>query len=100
MIRYTRGSKAEGIERGSYATVLSVQVRENTVTVRRGDGKTATYDPTRLRGVNVYREVQREFATGDRIQFTAPDKKLEVANRQLGTVPEDREPGHYSKARR
>ncbi len=86
VIRYTRGSEAEGIARGSYATVLSVQARENTVTVRRQDGETVTYDPTRLRGVNVYREVQREFATGDRIQFTAPDKKMEVANRQLATV--------------
>jgi len=86
VIRYTRGSKAEGIKRGSYATVLAVHAREDILTVRRGDGDLATYDPTRLRGVNVYREVQREFATGDRLQFTAPDKKLEVANRQLGTI--------------
>ncbi len=86
VIRYTRGSQAEGIVRGSYATVLATNPRENTVTVRRADGESATYDPTRLRGVNVYREVPREFATGDRLQFTAPDKKLEVANRQLGTI--------------
>jgi len=86
IIRYTRGSEAEGITRGSYATVLSTNSKENTVTVRRGDGENTTYDPTRLRGVNVYREVPREFATGDRLQFTAPDKNLAVANRQLGTV--------------
>jgi len=86
VIRYTRGSEVEGIARGSYATVLSVDAKENTITVRRQDGESATYDPTRLRGVNVYREVQREFAAGDRIQFTAPDKRLEVANRQLGTI--------------
>ncbi len=30
--------------------------------------------------------IEREFATGDRIQFTAPDKNLGVANRDLGTV--------------
>jgi len=86
VIRYTRGSKVEGIARGSHATVLATNSKENTVTVRRGDGESATYDPTRLRGVHVYREVPREFATGDRIQFTAPDKSLEVANRQLGTI--------------
>ena len=86
VIQYRRGSKAEGIERGSFATVLSVNPKENTVTVGKGDGESATYDPTRLRGVNVYREVPREFATGDRIQFTASDKKLEVANRDLGTI--------------
>ena len=50
------------------------------------NGSSATYDPRRLRGVNVYRETTREFATGDRIQFTAPDKNLGVANRDLGTV--------------
>jgi ATP-dependent exoDNAse (exonuclease V) alpha subunit len=34
----------------------------------------------------VYREVGREFSVGDRIQFTAPDKPLGVANRDLATV--------------
>jgi hypothetical protein len=28
----------------------------------------------------------REFAQGDRIQFTAPDRNLHVANRELATV--------------
>ncbi len=86
VIRYTRGSEVERITRGSYATVLATNPKENTVTVRRGDGESGTYQPTRLRGVHVYREVPREFATGDRIQFTAPDKTLEVANRQLATI--------------
>ncbi len=45
-----------------------------------------SYDPRRLRGVNVFREVEREFAKGDRIQFTAPKKELDIANRDLGTV--------------
>ncbi|MGI4828532.1 MAG: hypothetical protein ACRYFU_10140 [Janthinobacterium lividum] len=45
-----------------------------------------TYDPRRLKGVNAYKETTREFATGDRIQFTAQDKDLKVANRDLGTI--------------
>ena len=45
-----------------------------------------TYDPRRLRGVNVFREVEREFAIGDRLQFTVPNKNLGVANRDLGTL--------------
>jgi hypothetical protein len=40
----------------------------------------------RLKGVNVYQEGVREFATGDRIQFTAKDKDLGVSNRDLGTI--------------
>src|SRR6185437_4777582 len=44
------------------------------------------YDPRRLTGVSVYREVAGEFSVGDRIQFTAPDKSLGVANRDLATI--------------
>jgi ATP-dependent exoDNAse (exonuclease V) alpha subunit len=86
VLQYTTGSKVEGIERDSYATVRSVDSRANTLTVDLDNGSSATYDPRRLRGVNVYRETTREFATGDRIQFTAPDRDLGVANRDLGTV--------------
>ena len=45
-----------------------------------------TYDPRRLRGVQVFRETERKFATGDRIQVTSSNKELGVANRDLGTV--------------
>jgi hypothetical protein len=39
-----------------------------------------------LRGVNVFTEATRKFSTGDRIQFTEPNKTLGVANRDLGTI--------------
>jgi len=39
-----------------------------------------------LRGIAAYREIEREFATGDKIQFTAPNRDLQVANRDLGTI--------------
>jgi conjugative relaxase-like TrwC/TraI family protein len=86
LLQYTTGSKAEGIERNSFAAVRSVDARANTLTVELESGSSVTYDPRRLRGVNVFREVEREFATGDRLQFTAPNKDLGVANRDLGTV--------------
>jgi ATP-dependent exoDNAse (exonuclease V) alpha subunit len=44
------------------------------------------YNPLYLSGVSVYREVQREFSIGDRIQFTAPDKELRVTNRDLAVI--------------
>ncbi|HEY6374278.1 MAG TPA: hypothetical protein VIX90_02015 [Edaphobacter sp.] len=34
----------------------------------------------------MHQEALREFATGDRIQFTASDKDLGIANRSLGTI--------------
>jgi hypothetical protein len=86
MIRYARGSSEHGIERGSYARVVAVNPAENLLSVEKQNGELATYDPKRLHGVSVYREVNREFATGDRIQFSAPDKRLQVANRDLATI--------------
>ncbi|HEV2616560.1 MAG TPA: ATP-binding domain-containing protein, partial [Candidatus Acidoferrales bacterium] len=35
---------------------------------------------------SVYREDVREFAEGDRVQFTAPYAEKHIANRELGTV--------------
>ena len=45
-----------------------------------------SYDPSRLRGMSAYREIESEFAIGDRIQWTAPNRELGVANRDLGTL--------------
>jgi len=45
-----------------------------------------TYDPRRLTGVSVYREIDNKFSVGERIQFTAPDKSLGVANRDVGAI--------------
>jgi ATP-dependent exoDNAse (exonuclease V) alpha subunit len=39
-----------------------------------------------LQGVTLYRETEREFAKGDRVQMTAPDRERGVANRELGTI--------------
>ena len=86
VLQYTTGSKENGIERNSFATVRAVDARTNTLTVETADGSSVTYDPRRLRGVNVFRETTKEIATGDRLQFTAANKELGVANRDLGTV--------------
>ena len=86
MVRYSRGSKALKIEVGEYARVRHVNPKENRITVEREKGTPQTYDPRRLSGVSVHREVEHEFSKGDRIQFTAPSKELKVANRELGTI--------------
>jgi conjugative relaxase-like TrwC/TraI family protein len=86
LVRYTRGSKVLGIDPGEYARVDRVDARENRITIERENGTQQTYDPRRLSGVAVYQEVQREFSQGDRVQFTAPARELQVANRELGTI--------------
>ena len=86
VIRYARGSKGTGIEAGEYGKVVGINSAANLLTVERSAGELANYDPRRLTGVSVYREVAREFSVGDRIQFTAPDKSLGVANRDLAAI--------------
>ena len=86
VLRYSRGSKVVGVNAGEYATVTNTDAKQNLLTVEREAGQQVTYDPRRLQGVSVYREAEREFAEGDRVQFTAPSKDLHVANRELGTI--------------
>ncbi|WP_035355126.1 MobF family relaxase [Edaphobacter aggregans] len=86
VVRYARGSKSAGIEAGEYGTVVGTNSAANLLSVERSTGKLANYDPRRLTGVSVYREVTHEFSVGDRIQFTAPDKTLGVANRDLAVI--------------
>ena len=86
VVRYTRGSKAIGIEAAAYASVVAINPSANELTVEKANGELATYDPRRLAGVSVYQEIVREFSVGERIQFTAPDKSLGVANRDMAAI--------------
>jgi len=86
VVRYTKGSKTHGIEPGEYTRVERVNAKENLLTVKRENGEEVSYDPRRLHGVTLYREMERAFAVGDRVQFTAPYREQHVANRELGTI--------------
>src|ERR1700683_4227885 len=86
VVRYARGSKAVGVEAAAYASVVAIDPAANLLTVEKPNQEPVTYDPRRLTGVSVYREIEREFSVGDRIQFTAPDKSLGVANRDLANI--------------
>ena len=96
VLNYVRGSKEHGIERGSYAQVVATNTKENLVTVRKENGEQITYDPSRLRGISAYREIEREFAIGDRIGFTAPNRALRIANRDLGTLQQIEKDGEIT----
>jgi ATP-dependent exoDNAse (exonuclease V) alpha subunit len=86
VVRYTRGSPEHALEAGAYARVTAMDGTQNTLTVARQDGRSVTYDPRRLHGVTVYRDVERTFAVGDRVQFTAPFRAANIANREMGTI--------------
>jgi hypothetical protein len=86
VLRYSRGSKETGIGKGEYARVKSIDAPNNRLTVERKSGEEVSYDPRRQQGVSVYREQERAFSVGDRVQLTAPLPDLKLANRELGTV--------------
>jgi conjugative relaxase-like TrwC/TraI family protein len=94
VVRYTRGSKAHGIEAGEYARIERASEKENLVTVKRENGEQVSYDPRRLHGVTLYRETERAFSEGDRVQFTAPNREQHIANRELGTIEKIDESGN------
>ena len=55
---------------------------------------TVLYSCAILQGVTLYREAERPFSEGDRIQFTSPNRDQHVANRELGTIEKIDESGH------
>jgi conjugative relaxase-like TrwC/TraI family protein len=88
VVRYNRRSKLYAISPGDYGRVLNANHRDNTITVGLEDGREITYNPERLSGVSVYKEAERQFAKGDRIQFRAPFAEAKVKNSELGTITE------------
>ena len=54
------------------------------LTVERKSGEEVSYDPRRQQGVSVYREQERAFSVGDRVQLTAPYPDLK---REIGVMP-------------
>ena len=62
----------------------------------RRDGTEVTYDPTRLHGVTLYRDAERAFSVGDRLQFTLASRALRVANRELGTLERFERSGEFT----
>ena len=86
VLLYSRSSQETGISKGEYAQVKSVDAPNNRLTVELADGTERTYDPRRQQGVSIYREQERAFSVGDRVQLTSPSSELKLANRELGTV--------------
>jgi conjugative relaxase-like TrwC/TraI family protein len=85
-VQYQKGSQKFNLEANSFAQVTGVNAGSNTLTVKKSNGETVTYNPEYLKGVSVHRELDRDFAVGDRLQFTARNKELGISNRDIGTI--------------
>jgi len=90
IIQYRVGDPAHGIASNSAAIVIATDAKKNLLTVQTADGSQVAYNPVHLKSQTtqstVYREEPRELATGDRIQFTAPNKEQGIRTRDFGTV--------------
>jgi conjugative relaxase-like TrwC/TraI family protein len=86
IVRFTRGSKKMGIEKGAHAVVERADSEAGRLSVVLNDGRRFEYSPKRLSGVEVFRAEQRKFAAGDRIQFRAPERALGIANGEFATI--------------
>ncbi len=86
IIRYNSASEKLHVTAGDYARVIDTDHETNKITVRFFDGRELTYNPTRLSGVSVYYEAERDFAEGDRLQIRAPFREKRIANGALGTI--------------
>jgi conjugative relaxase-like TrwC/TraI family protein len=64
VIRYSRGSRAHGLEAGEHAVVQSTEADTNHLRVTTGGGQTADYDPRRLKGVQVFRRGTARLCPG------------------------------------
>ena len=86
VIQYRKGNREVGVKAKEYATVLDRNTDSNQITVKNAEGRIVTYNPARASGVNLFETRKQEFLAGERIQFTAKDKKLGTHTRDTGTI--------------
>jgi conjugative relaxase-like TrwC/TraI family protein len=85
-LRFTRGNATINVAAREMVSVVSVDHDKNLITIRKQNAEEITYNPRSISGVTVYRDEERLFSIGDRIQFTAPVHELKVGNRELGSI--------------
>jgi conjugative relaxase-like TrwC/TraI family protein len=85
IVRYREGSEVYGIKKGEYGRVVGVDFEQNLLAVEFDDERRVTYNPERLYGVEIFKEEERKFAVGDRIQFRRSYERKAV-NMELGVI--------------
>jgi len=84
IVYFSRGSKKQGIPKRAYLTVSAVH--DENLTLRAENGRLIQFDPTRLKGMNVYTSEMRTIAVGDRLQWREPDNRRRIANGEYATI--------------
>jgi hypothetical protein len=84
VLRFVRGG--DGIGAGERARVLTIDEKRNRLFLELESKRTRWLNPRHRRGFEVERIESRRFAVGDRVQFRARDRALDVANGTIGTI--------------
>ena len=101
VIRYgSKGNDELGISPHTYGTVMDVDARRNLITVFGSDDAPHSYDPAsewqmRLQAT-VYSAEARDFAEGERIQFTRSEWDQGIRFEYLDTIERIHEDGGLS----
>jgi conjugative relaxase-like TrwC/TraI family protein len=101
VIRYgSKGSDELGISPNTYRTVTGVDAEKNLITVTGADDSPRVYNPAtewqmRLKAT-VYSSEDREFAEGERIQFTRSESDQGIRVGNLATIGHIHEDGGLS----
>lgn len=88
-LRFHTNLPTLNIKAGQLGTVIESKPDQNILSVRIGDGPSqrhVMYDPEKRSNVSVFESQAREFATGDRIQFTTPWKEKGIASRETAAI--------------
>lgn len=87
-VTFRRDYDRQGIEKGQAYTVKSIDKERNQITLADRDGRDIEWQLDKFgRGqVENFAQVEREFRSGDRLQFTRNDRELGRVNGQLAHV--------------
>ncbi|KPJ96173.1 MAG: hypothetical protein AMJ53_01300 [Gammaproteobacteria bacterium SG8_11] len=92
VVRFKRGYRSLGVEKGEYARVIGVDKKNGELTLRSFNGKEIRWQPHKLGGhskrggVAVYREEKRDLMRGDKVRWTDNDKTRGIHNAEHAQV--------------
>lgn len=92
VLKFSRDYRKHDIGKNSYWTVKEIDQASNTLTLQNREGKAVQINPRQNTKFEVYQQVQRQFASGDRLVFTQNDRDRGLTNGLEGRV--ERIDGH------
>ncbi len=80
VLKFSRDYRKHDIGKNSYWTVKEIDQASNTLTIQDREGKTVQINPRQNTKFEVYQQVQRQFAAGDRLVITQNDRSRGLTN--------------------